>query len=137
MISGKKYHGLTVDIWSCGVILFAAVCGYLPFEVSFIHVLNNKFIQDTNTAVLYKKILNGEYSIPKFVSDEGRDLIKNILNIDPVKRFAIEDIKKDPWYNLAKLPREIEGIIVGYHQIPVNILIAKEKLNYDRLIMRY
>ena len=69
--------------------------------------------------MLYKKILNGEYSIPKFVSDEGRELIKNILNTDPTKRFTIEDIKNDPWYNLVKLSREPEGIIVGYHQIPV------------------
>lgn len=32
MISGDPYHGAKVDIWSCGVILFAMVCGYLPFE---------------------------------------------------------------------------------------------------------
>lgn len=31
MIASKKYNGLEVDIWSCGVILFAMVCGYLPF----------------------------------------------------------------------------------------------------------
>jgi 5'-AMP-activated protein kinase catalytic alpha subunit len=31
MISSKKYNGLEVDIWSSGVILFAMVCGYLPF----------------------------------------------------------------------------------------------------------
>jgi 5'-AMP-activated protein kinase catalytic alpha subunit len=31
MIANKKYNGLDVDIWSCGVILFAMVCGYLPF----------------------------------------------------------------------------------------------------------
>ena len=43
MIAGKRYHGPLADIWSVGVILFAMVCGYLPFE-------------DNNTAHLYKKI---------------------------------------------------------------------------------
>jgi 5'-AMP-activated protein kinase catalytic alpha subunit len=70
MIAGKKYNGLQVDIWSCGVILFAMLCGYLPFE-------------DPNTSQLYKKILSGDYKIPKFVSPEGSDLISNILNTNP------------------------------------------------------
>ena len=47
MISSKKYNGLEVDIWSSGVILFAMVCGYLPFE-------------DVNNDALYKKILDGK-----------------------------------------------------------------------------
>lgn len=117
MIAGKKYHGLTVDIWSCGVILFALICGYLPFE-------------DPNTALLYKKILNGEYTIPSTVSNEGRDLIKNILNTDPTKRFTMADIRNHPWMNSVKLPREPEGIIVGFHQIPVKVI---ENINLDRL----
>lgn len=50
MVAGKKYQGLSVDIWSCGVILFALLCGYLPFE-------------DSNTAQLYKKIVAGEYQV--------------------------------------------------------------------------
>jgi 5'-AMP-activated protein kinase catalytic alpha subunit len=117
MIAGKKYHGLTVDIWSCGVILFALVCGYLPFE-------------DPNTALLYKKILNGDYTIPKFVSNEGRDLIKNILNTDPTKRFTIDDIRKHSWMNMVKLPREPEGIIIGYHQIPIDYEVLKQLEGY-------
>ena len=71
MIAGKQYNGLSADIWSCGVILFAMVCGYLPFE-------------DPNTNLLYKKILNAEYEIPSFVSSECKDLIFKILNKDPV-----------------------------------------------------
>ena len=95
MIAGKKYNGLQVDIWSCGVILFAMLCGYLPFE-------------DPNTSLLYKKILGGEYKIPKFVSPEGNDLISNILNTNPSKRFSIEDIRKHPWFNLYRLTKSMD-----------------------------
>ena len=76
MISGNRYQGSQVDVWSCGVILFAMICGYLPFE-------------DANTAILYKKIKDGAYKIPKFVSQLGRDLIEKILNVDPKSRYTI------------------------------------------------
>ena len=72
MIAGKRYHGANVDIWSTGVILFALVCGYLPFE-------------DPNTANLYKKILAGEFQLPKFISPDVADLIKKVLTTDPGK----------------------------------------------------
>jgi 5'-AMP-activated protein kinase catalytic alpha subunit len=94
MIAGKKYHGLNVDIWSCGVILYALICvffiilifkGYLPFE-------------DPKTSVLYKKILSGDYTMPKFLSNDAKDLLKNILNTDPDKRFTIAEIRKHQWY---------------------------------------
>jgi 5'-AMP-activated protein kinase, catalytic alpha subunit len=70
MIAGQRYHGSQVDIWSCGVILFALICGFLPFE-------------DPNTANLYKKILAGEYTIPRYVSEDVRDLIKCLLETKP------------------------------------------------------
>ena len=112
MIAGKKYNGLQVDIWSAGVVLFALLCGYLPFE-------------DPNTANLYKKILNGDYTVPKFLSPEAKELIKGILNIDPAKRFTIDDIRKHRWFSI--FPSSVkQGIIVGVHQIPVEPVILKQ-----------
>lgn len=80
MIAGKRYKGLQTDLWSSGVILFAMLCGYLPFE-------------DPKTSNLYKKILSADYTIPKFVSDEGRDLLTKILNTDPEERITLNQIR--------------------------------------------
>lgn len=117
MIAGKKYEGLKVDIWSSGVILFAMVSGYLPFE-------------DPNTGELYKKILACEYKPPKFISQEAKDLIKCILNTDPNKRINIEEIRNHPWYK--QIPEEkCLGILVGYDQIPVDSVILKQLEDYN------
>ncbi len=97
-----------VDIWSCGIILFGMVCGYLPFD-------------DQNNEVLYKKIANGDYKIPSFVSDKVKDLIKRILNTDPSKRFTIQQIKNHSWFNLMN-PTINEGLLLHIYRIPVKII---------------
>jgi 5'-AMP-activated protein kinase catalytic alpha subunit len=56
MVAGKKYDGQAADMWSCGVIIYAMVCGFLPFE-------------DPKTNKLYNKIINAEFNIPDFVSE--------------------------------------------------------------------
>jgi 5'-AMP-activated protein kinase catalytic alpha subunit len=55
MIAGKRYHGLQSDIWSAGVVFYAMVAGYLPFE-------------DPDTNIVYKKILSGKFEIANWVS---------------------------------------------------------------------
>lgn len=85
MIAGQRYVPSRCDVWSCGVILFALVCGYLPFE-------------DQNTANLYRKILNADYEPPKFISDNVRDLISKMLTTDPDQRYTISRIRAHPWY---------------------------------------
>ena len=84
MIAGKKYKGLMADIWSSGVVLFAMVCGYLPFE-------------DQDTAVLYQKIQEGVYNVPSHLSEDAVDLLEKVLNVDPEKRWGIEAIKDHKW----------------------------------------
>ena len=112
MIAGESYFGAKVDIWSCGVILYAMVCGYLPFE-------------DPDTAKLYKKILKGDFSIPSFVSKTGRDLIKKILNTDPDSRYTAIDIKNHPWYQQYKPMCENQGLIIGENVIPIEAKIVE------------
>jgi len=85
MVAGKAYFGSCVDIWSSGVTLYAMVCGYLPFE-------------ESDTALLYRKILKGEFEIPSFLSIQVVELLKGLLNVDPQKRFSFERIYMHPWF---------------------------------------
>jgi len=107
-----------VDLWSSGVILYALVCGFLPFE-------------DPDTSVLYKKILKGKYLIPNFISDEVINLIGSILTQDPVERLSIATIREHDWFKLSQPACSNKGIVVGYSQMHHNsqVLAALEQLN--------
>jgi 5'-AMP-activated protein kinase catalytic alpha subunit len=101
MIAGKAYKGLEVDMWSCGIILYAMLCGYLPFE-------------DPDTDKLYKKIIRCDYTFPHYISAEGKDLIQKILNTNPKERYKLADVRKHPWYVnnslvLSQRPSEQKG----------------------------
>ena len=122
MINGQFYEGVKVDIWSSGIILFAMLCGFLPFE-------------DDDTEMLYKKITNGNFIIPQFISSQGKDLIKKILNIDPSKRINIQGIKNHPWFNLFEFKINFnEGLLVNHLIIPVdeNIISEMGLMGFDK-----
>jgi len=95
VISGKLYAGPEVDVWSCGVILYAFLCAKLPFD-------------DENIPTLFKKIREGVFTIPDFVSSQCTDLIKKMLVVDPVKRITINEIRNHPWFQV-KLPKYLSS----------------------------
>jgi 5'-AMP-activated protein kinase catalytic alpha subunit len=84
MVSKQKYNPTKVDVWSSGIILFAMNCGFLPFE-------------DKNVSVLYNKIKKGEFRMPSHLSDSLKDLLKNVLNVNPEERFSVDQILAHPW----------------------------------------
>lgn len=85
ILSRKAYHGPKVDIWSCGVILYALLCGTVPFD-------------DENTVVLFEKIQSGDFEMPTYVSESAQDLLSQILEVDPNKRITIKEIRQHPWF---------------------------------------
>ena len=90
VISGNLYAGTEVDVWSCGVILYALLCGTLPFD-------------DESIPNLFKKIKSGMYSLPSHLSQLSRDLILRMLVVDPMKRITIPEVRQHPWFQ-HKLP---------------------------------
>ncbi len=120
MIAGKKYQGICVDIWSSGIILYAMICGYLPFD-------------DNNNDVLYKKITDGKFSIPNWVSDQAKELLRRILNTDPSARYNLQQIKNHPWFSLNSTKLN-EGLLRDITVIPIDekILIKMMEYGFDK-----
>lgn len=83
IIYGRRYRGDRADIWSCGIILYALLTGYLPFDGGDL----------PNTLRLVKK---GEYFIPPELSDESADLIQRILQKRPEDRISMQNIFMHP-----------------------------------------
>ena len=124
MILGRKYHGLLVDIWSSGIVLYAMVCGYLPFE-------------DKNNDKLYKKILNGKFELPSRLSNDCKDLIKKILTVNPKNRIGINGIKNHPFLNKAISCYHIDNFLMRsekgkYCEVVIERMLNMSEFNFNR-----
>ena len=109
----KEYDGKISDIWSVGVLLYSMVFGFLPFCE-----------EDQNKNK--ENIINGIYEIPEEASEELKDLIKHLLEIDTKKRYNCDDIRKHPWFKIVQPEYFRPGLIIGKNKIPIDENIVKK-----------
>ena len=84
VLANKGYDGKKADVWSCGVILFVLVAGYLPFE-------------EATMVAIFKKIKHAEFSYPSWFSPELKQLLSKILIPDPEVRLSLLEISRNAW----------------------------------------
>ncbi|KAG1368158.1 CBL-interacting protein kinase 8 [Cocos nucifera] len=91
VLSHKGYDGAIADIWSCGVILYVLMAGYLPFD-------------EVDLTTLYTKIEKAEFSCPSWFSVGAKSLIHRILDPNPASRIRIEEIRCNEWFRKNYVP---------------------------------
>ncbi|KAK4764946.1 hypothetical protein SAY86_026036 [Trapa natans] len=91
VLNDRGYDGATADLWSCGVILFVLLAGYLPFD-------------DSNLINLYKKISTAEFTYPPWLSFGVMKLMSQILDPNPMTRIMVSEILEDQWFKIDYKP---------------------------------
>ena len=128
IIKGDGYEGFPVDVWSSGVALYIMLSGNIPFNRDKTHNLQSAIMN-----LPYKKIDD--------ISDNANDLLKNILEKDPKKRFTPDQILEHPWMNegnddeSSDFNYDLEIKNVNKYHLFTNaesILLAKTHIDYRK-----
>ncbi len=120
VLDGKEYHGMLADVWSSGIVLFGMISGFLPFC-------------DNDDEINKKNVLKGKIDIPDFFPPLVKDLLKHMLDINPITRYTLQEIREHPWFN-NKNYNMLPGIVIGYNKIPIDekIIVKCEKYGFDK-----
>ncbi|XP_020223497.1 CBL-interacting serine/threonine-protein kinase 9 isoform X1 [Cajanus cajan] len=120
VLNDRGYVGSASDIWSCGVILFVLMAGYLPFD-------------EPNHAALYKKIGRAQFACPSWFSPEAKKLLKRILDPNPLTRIKIPELLQDEWFRKGYKPASFtEEEDINVDDVTAAFNDSKEKLVTER-----
>nr|QSH71642.1 CBL-interacting protein kinase [Hedychium coronarium] len=116
VVKHKGYDGAKADLWSCGVILYILMAGFLPFE-------------DSNLMSLYKKIFKADFSCPPWFSTSVKKLIQRILDPDPLTRITIQQVIENDWFKKDYKPPHFETADVNLDDVDAIFNESKELSN--------
>ncbi|RCV25185.1 hypothetical protein SETIT_5G145700v2 [Setaria italica] len=88
VLSRRGYDAAKADLWSCGVVLYVLMAGYLPF-------------QDRNLVGMYRKIHRGEFRCPKWFSPALKRLLRRVLDTNPQRRATADEIMDNEWFKVG------------------------------------
>eukprot|EP01061_Rhynchopus_euleeides_P014278 TRINITY_DN2476_c0_g1_i1.p1 TRINITY_DN2476_c0_g1~~TRINITY_DN2476_c0_g1_i1.p1 ORF type:complete len:302 (+),score=126.43 TRINITY_DN2476_c0_g1_i1:354-1259(+) len=88
VLEKEGYNGFVADVWSCGVILYVMLAGYLPFV-------------DSHIPTLLAKIMKGEYDMCRDFNAGAKDLISKMLVRAPDARLSIDGIILHKWFQIG------------------------------------
>ncbi|KAE9601084.1 putative protein kinase CAMK-CAMKL-CHK1 family [Lupinus albus] len=120
VIQDKGYDGAKADLWSCGVILYVLMAGYLPFE-------------DSNLISLYKKIFKANFTCPPWFSTSTTKLIKRILEPNPAIRITTPEVIESAWFKKGYKPPLFLEENVSLDD--VNAIFNEEELDPENLVV--
>lgn len=103
VFKGELYDGPLADVWSLGVVLYIMVCGSFPFPGESLGDIRNQ-------------VLRGLVRFPFFLSTSCEYLVRGMLQVDPSKRFRIEQIISTPWMQASNNVDKYRALMEIYNK---------------------